>query len=256
MPAWQFTVLSWRCSLAATVLGLYGLGMAAAAADIVLVSQVPGSEDATVEGDPNQAIVEFSPASTFKMILALCAFEKGIATPETTMTCSDAHLPKRPMKVDFQQAMYHSSNQYFYPLIDQLTDEEIVAMAEKCGFGKVKGPMPKNRKDWRFGGPIRITPRAAHVFMRALALGKLPVSPKAQGNLIRVMSWESPDDKVKTFGKTGSWEQTYWFNGLAATDRSRRVITIVLTSQGAERKKAILTFYQKAVQQAGDLGLD
>ena len=217
-----------------------------AQADVVILSDVPGSDKPLVSRETEQADEYFSPASTFKMIIALVAFEKGIATAQTVHLCSDNHLPTKPLKLDFQQAMYYSSNDYFVALMDKIEGKELVEMAERCGFGKAVGPMPGDKSAWRHGGNIRVTPMQEHMFLRNLAQGTLPVDRRVQADLVRVMKWPSPVEGVKAFGKTGSWERTYWFSGMAVIEgQPDRICTVTLTSFGSDRDQAISTFFQQ-----------
>jgi beta-lactamase class D len=215
-------------------------------ADVVILSDFPGSDKPLISGETGQADQPFSPASTFKMIIALVALEKKIATPTTTILCSDSYLPQKPMQLDFQKAMYHSSNDFFVALLDKITPDELLAMAAKCGFGKPTGPPPSDKSAWRHGGNIRVTPREEHRFLRKLAAGQLPVAPGVQADLIRVMRWPSPKDQWQIFGKTGSWERTYWFVGMVhKSEGPARIGTVTLTSHGSDREKAIQRFLQQ-----------
>lgn len=213
-------------------------------ADVITLSDIPGPEEPYISGVKAEADKDFSPASTFKMIIALAAFEEKIATPETELMCKDNVLPTQmPMK--FGQAMQESNNDFFLQLIGRLTDEQLLAMAARCEFGTVKGKAPTDRHDWIHGGPIRVTPKQEHQFLRQLVRGKLPVDVAFQKELLSVMKWPAVQAGVDVYGKTGSWEHTYWFVGVAVKPSAVRVVTITLTAPGENRARAIQRFFQQ-----------
>ncbi len=84
----------------------------------------------------------YSPGSTYKLLIALCALEKGIITPETTFTC---HGKKAYYGREFRcdgvhgtvnlvQAIARSCDVYFYELGIRLDVDEIHATAVKYGL--------------------------------------------------------------------------------------------------------------------------
>jgi len=217
-------------------------------ADVVITQELTPDTTPKIDGLASEARTAYSPASTFKMIIALAAFEQGVATPETKELCNDKHLKLRPMRLNFQQAMFYSSNDFFVKVMENLTNEEIAGMAEKCGFGEPKGKMPENKSDWRYGATFRVTPLQEAAFLRKLAFGQLPASKSAQKNLVRVMKWPSEVEGVTVYAKTGSWERTYWMVGLAAYPTADgqvfQSIVVTLKDRGSNRDKAIKRFWQ------------
>jgi beta-lactamase class D len=221
-------------------------------ADVVLMSDVPLSnapsntpakEEPFASGSKEEADKEFSPASTFKMIIALTAFEKKIAAPDTKLLCVDNVIAGQGKPLTFQEAMYTSNNDFFRQLIARLKDEDLFDMATRCKFGNAKEGSMKSREDWIHGGPFRVTPRQEHAFLRALIRGKLPVEVACQKDLMTVMRWPVDQPGVYVYGKTGSWEKTFWFSGIAVKSGSVRVMTVTLTAPGASRAKAIGRFF-------------
>ena len=217
---------------------------AAARGDVILIRDLPG-EQVRIVGDPAEADRAFSPASTFKMIVALAAFEQGIASPETQAECNDPFLPSRPMRLTFPEAMRHSSNEFFTPLFRRLAPEQLAEMAVRCGFGTAETAAMSPVEEFRHGGIFRITPRQQQDFMKRLALGELPVSWRVQTDLLKVMEWPlEAKEKGQAYGKTGSWEKVYWFTGLRRFSEKTRLVTVLLTTPGSTREKAIAAFLQ------------
>lgn len=84
----------------------------------------------------------YPPGSTYKLLIALCALEKGIITPETTFTC---HGKKTFYGREFRcdgvhgtlnlvQAIARSCDIYFYELGARLDVDDIHATAAKYGL--------------------------------------------------------------------------------------------------------------------------
>jgi len=115
----------------------------------------------------NKAIAgQYAPGSTYKMAVALAALEKGVATPETTVTCHGRmrlgnarfHCWKRgghgPMNM--KSAIAQSCDVYFYELAKRTTVDRISAMARRLGLGQTLGiDLPGERdgllptRDWK-----------------------------------------------------------------------------------------------------------
>jgi penicillin-binding protein 2 len=89
----------------------------------------------------------YPPGSTFKLLIALAAMDKGILKPETSFTCRGAKVfYNREFKCDavhgtvnLVQAIAHSCNNYFWELGMRLDIDEIRAAAEKYGLVEKTG---------------------------------------------------------------------------------------------------------------------
>jgi len=92
---------------------------------------------------------QFSPGSTFKMIVLLAALEKGIIGPDQRINCSgemklgDAtfHCWKRTGHgwMDAYNGIMQSCDVYFYEVARRTGVDRIAAMARRFGFGDVLG---------------------------------------------------------------------------------------------------------------------
>jgi beta-lactamase class D len=213
-------------------------------ADLCLVSESPGDQLKS-RGDQAESGAFFTTASTFKPVIALAALEKGVATPQTLAWVEDAHIPGGRQQLTLAKAMYWSSNSYFIALLKQLSDRELMATAEKTGFGTLTEKLPlANREDWKKGGPYRITPEQQHKFMKRLVGDDLPYSAERLRQLREVMAWPAKKN-LEVIGKTGSWEKIYWFNGAARRSAGWKVVTILLTAPGSNRNQAVRRFYEE-----------
>ncbi|MCB2107032.1 MAG: penicillin-binding protein 2 [Rhodobacteraceae bacterium] len=96
----------------------------------------------------NKAIAgQYSPGSTFKMVVALAALEHGVIAPEQTVYCNGMYrlgnYVKRCHKahgsVDMVNAIGVSCDTYFYEVARRLGVDKIAAMAHRLGLGEVTG---------------------------------------------------------------------------------------------------------------------
>ena len=98
----------------------------------------------------NRAIQgQYPPGSTFKVILAAAALEKGLITPATRFSCSGGlpfgnhvfHCWKKGGhgSLDLQQAIAQSCDVYFYQVGQRLGINAIAEYARRFGLGKPSG---------------------------------------------------------------------------------------------------------------------
>ena len=92
---------------------------------------------------------QYAPGSTFKMVVALAALERGIITPDTEFFCSGSmtlgnakfHCWKKHGHgtMDCHSAIMQSCDVYFYEVAKRVGIERIGAMARKLGLGEELG---------------------------------------------------------------------------------------------------------------------
>lgn len=108
-----------------------------------------------LSGDPrapmtNKAISgQYSPGSTFKIIVALAALEQGAITPEQTVSCKGyTDLGNRRVHcwekrghgaMDMVQAIAQSCDVYFYEVAGRVGVDRIAEMANRLGLGSSTG---------------------------------------------------------------------------------------------------------------------
>jgi penicillin-binding protein 2 len=115
----------------------------------------------------NKAIAgQYAPGSTFKMVVALAALEKGVITPSQTVFCNGHtelgtarfHCWKRGGhgSVDMVGAHMHSCDVYFYEIAKRVGINRIHDMAKRMGIGDQTGlDLPGERpglmpsRDWK-----------------------------------------------------------------------------------------------------------
>jgi penicillin-binding protein 2 len=92
---------------------------------------------------------QYAPGSTFKMVVAMAAYEAGVIKPEQTVFCpgymtlgnARFHCWKRGGHghVDMVGAMKHSCDVYFYEVARRLGIDRIADMARRFGLGSATG---------------------------------------------------------------------------------------------------------------------
>lgn len=99
---------------------------------------------------------QYSPGSTFKIVVALAALEEGIIDTSTTFNCSGAmqlgnhrfhcwkHYGHGPQNV--VEALKNSCDIFFYEVALKLGIEKIAAMARKLGMGEPTGITLENER--------------------------------------------------------------------------------------------------------------
>jgi penicillin-binding protein 2 len=104
---------------------------------------------------PTQGI--YAPGSTFKLLVAIAALEKGVVTPQTVIFCSGKkNFYGRDFRCDkptghgglsMIQAIAQSCDVYFYELASRLDIDDIYATAEKYGLTERTGiDLPQEKR--------------------------------------------------------------------------------------------------------------
>ena len=161
----------------------------------------------------NRAIYNaYSPGSVFKIVVAMAALERGVATPDTSVWCAGQkrywERPRRCWKrvghgrVDLHEALQFSCDIYFYEIGQALGVDAIAEWARRFGLGQTSGidlsgeraglvpssewSQRARRSPWYPGetisvsigqGPLLVTPLQVAVMMAAVANGGYLVTP-------------------------------------------------------------------------------
>lgn len=106
-----------------------------------------------INNDPDRplfnraSLTRYPPGSTFKMVLAIAALEKGIVTPNTRMQCTGGFLFGNKLfkdlhvhgSVNVVDAIHHSCNVFFYKLMLQVGLDTWSEYGAQFGFGEPTG---------------------------------------------------------------------------------------------------------------------
>ncbi|MCD5398094.1 penicillin-binding protein 2, partial [candidate division NPL-UPA2 bacterium] len=125
----------------------------------------------------------YPPASTFKIVIALAALEKGIIKPEATLANEDGR------QIDMIEALARSSNLFFFKLGRVLGVDGISYFARQLGLGALSGiDLPYERKGlvpdkgWKERWP------RGEIDNLSIGQGALQVTPLQMANLIAAVA--------------------------------------------------------------------
>lgn len=201
----------WIWLLMGLVVGL-GPSAPATARDIcTLIADASSRAILVEEGDCQSPV---TPASTFKLPLALMGFEDGIITSPTT--------PKLPFKEGYadwggeawQQDttpalwMKNSTVWYSQVLARTMGLEKLTAYGRAFGYGNAdfSGAPGKNNgleRSW-ISSSLKISPLEQAGFIAALVTGSLPVSRQSRDGAMALVEVAGTVDGWEISGKTGS----------------------------------------------------
>lgn len=202
-----------RLSLfAAALAGVFASAVPAQARDIcTLIADAATRTVLHQEGDCETRV---TPASTFKVALAVMAYDAGIIT--------SAHDPQLPFKegyadwmgeawrqdTDPTMWMVNSTVWYSQRLTEMLGAEKLTAYAQKFGYGNAdfSGDPGKDNgleRSW-ISSSLKISPLEQAGFVAALVDGKLPVSPAVISGTMELVQQGGTSDGWTLQGKTGS----------------------------------------------------
>lgn len=233
------TALTFACTLALIGPAPSGVLARQAGLDCTVILDAASGKVLRRDGICDQ---RFTPASTFKVPLAIIGFDAGILT--------DAHEPAWDYKPEYSAVkrdrktvdptLWEKESVLWYSreLVRKLGGPAFGGYIVQLGYGNadISGDPGKGNgltHSW-LSSSLKISPDEQATFMRALLLGVLPVSAKAQASTRDIMPAFETDGWV-VHGKTGShWlrDKAYqidrnrplgWFVGWADKDGKRIV---------------------------------
>ncbi|MCF3936063.1 class D beta-lactamase [Acuticoccus sp. M5D2P5] len=228
------------------------LGSTGYAADVCTI--VADASDGRILVEEGDCASRVTPASTFKIPLALMGYDAGIL--------SDAHAPVLPFRegyltwggeawkqpTDPARWMKYSVVWFSQEITPQLGAERIEAYLDAFGFGNADmagDPGEGNGLDraW-ISSSLQISPREQVVFLQALVDGTLPVSASARAHTMEIVEAAQLADGWIVHGKTGAampkgpdgrWMRGYgwgWFVGWAEGDGRVLVFAKLIKDEG------------------------
>ena len=197
---------------AAIIIFASSLSIMPAHAEILctLVAEPQSGQVLLAEGDCESRV---TPASTFKLALAVMGFDAGFI--------SSAHEPMLPFKegysdwnanwrqdTDPTMWMHFSNVWYSQRITERLGADTLGAYAKSFGYGNAdfSGDPGLNNgleRSW-ISSSLKISPMEQAAFVAALIEGKLPVSQAATSGAIGLIESAGQADGWTLWGKTGS----------------------------------------------------
>ena len=212
--------------------------------------------------EPDQGVVmeqsgdlcgeRFTPASSFKIALALMGYDSGILL--------DAANPRRPYKAEYKARrravkrdttpeswLANSVVWYSQVLTREFGFDRFQAYLDAFDYGDRDLSPIEGRDDplvsaW-LSASLKISPHEQVVFLRRLLSGKLPVSNDARDKTMAIMPRGDGGDRLAIFGKTGTGlqanadgslnfdRQIGWYVGWAERKGKRFVFANLLVEQ-------------------------
>lgn len=247
-----------KARLAAACLALASFALPDAAAARTICALVADAENGATlleQGDCHQRT---TPASTFKIALAVIGFDVGVLKdgrhPEYMFRSGYVDWGGEAWRqpTDPTRWLKYSVVWYSQRIAHQLGAPRLEAFLRKFHYGNADmsgDPGQNNGLDraW-IGSSLKISPLEQMRFLRKLLAGELPVSRQAMAQTRAIIEKRSAGDGWEIFGKTGSafprgddGEQDLdhgygWFVGWA--ERDRRKLIFVRCDQD-ERREAL-----------------
>lgn len=195
-------------------LALAALSGAAPAAAATLCTMVADAADGRVLLEQGACRARVTPASTFKVPLAVIGFDSGIL--------KDAHSPVLPFRagyvdwggqdwrqpIDPTQWLKYSVVWYSQVIAHRLGEQRLSTDTARLGFGNADfsgDPGRHNGLDraW-IGSSLKVSPAEQVVFLRKLVTGQLPVSAEVMTQAQALVEIRSAEDGWQVHGKTGT----------------------------------------------------
>ncbi|TGK08330.1 penicillin binding protein transpeptidase domain-containing protein [Leptospira selangorensis] len=222
--------------------------------ELILVTEVRSDKSRTekVYGASEFLKKEYSPASTFKTYLVLSLIENHIVDPEEKIECADKHIPNSPRLLNLRDALFYSSNDYFEKVFPKLGKEKLDLTLRKIGYLENSKSNSKVEDWWidlaglKHGGKIKLTPKAVHSSWSKIFENGYGFSKGIMEEWENTLFWsECTDRSVRVYGKTGSWEGSFWFQGaLVKSENDYIIYTILNRNKSGSRTGTINRFYE------------
>jgi beta-lactamase class D len=186
-----------------------------------------------VTGSKAEMDVQREPASTFKVVIAWAALDRGlIRDVETPLEGADG--------LGLRQSLQKSINPPFALLAEKLGGEILGEYAERSGL--IEGKIPK---DWMkaggqeaaHGGDLKTTLRREHTMAVAWIRGTAPWDGEAGKMLQDALVWKG--EKVLLRAKTGSYGGCLWMTGYGAD----KAVTVFMEGPVSRRPEILKAFF-------------
>ena len=194
----------------------------------------------------------YSPASTFKTYLVLSLLENHSIDPEEKIECVDKHIQNSPRLLDLRDALFYSSNDYFEKVFSKLEKDKLDLTLRKIGYLDNFRSNVKVEDWWtdlaglKHGGKIRLSPKKVHSSWTKIFENGYGFPKDILKEWKKALFWsECSEREANVYGKTGSWEGSYWFQGaLVRSENDYVIYTILNRSKSGSRTATIQKFYE------------
>lgn len=222
----------------ALLVGLMGIWSVALAdekyPDGMTILETPRSgEMQVVTGSKAEMDVAREPASTFKVVIAWAALDRGLV--------KDVETPLKGAEgLGLRQSLQKSINPPFAILAEKLGEEVLGEYAQRSGL--IEGKIPKNwmkagGQEAAHGADLKTTLRREHSMAVAWMRGTAPWDGEAGNKLQDALVWKG--EKVLLRAKTGSYGGCLWMTGYAAD----KAVTVFMEGPVSRRPEILKAFF-------------
>jgi len=222
----------------ALLVGLMGIWSVALAEEkypvgMAILETPRSGETQVVAGKEAEMDVGREPASTFKVVIAWAALDRGLV--------QDVETPLEGAEgLGLRQSLQKSINPPFAILAEKLGGDVLGEYAERSGL--IKGKIPK---DWMKAGgqeaahaaDLKTTIRREHSMAVAWMRGTAPWGGEAGRKLQDALVWKG--EKVLLRAKTGSYGGCLWMTGYGPD----KAVTVFMEGPVSRRPEILKAFY-------------
>jgi beta-lactamase class D len=222
----------------ALFIGLMGIWSVALGEDkypsgMTILETANGGEMQVVTGNKAEMDVARQPASTFKVVIAWAALDRGLVQDlETPLEGAEG--------LGLRQSLQKSINPPFAILAEKLGGEVLGEYAERSGLieGKIpKGWMKAGGQEAAHAADLKTTLRREHSMALAWMRGTAPWDGEAGKKLQDALVWKG--EKVLLRAKTGSYGGCLWMTGYAAD----KAVTVFMEGPVSRRPEILKAFF-------------
>ena len=202
-------------------------------AGMTILETPKSGEMKIVVGEQAQLDTAREPASTFKVVIAWAALDRGLVQDVATPLEGAEGLGLR-------ESLQKSINPPFALLAEKLGGDVLGEYARKSGLiaGKIDGGWMKGGgKEAVHGGDLKTTIRREHAVAVGWMRGEAPWGGEAGKKLQEALVW--PGEKILLRAKTGSYGGCLWMTGYGP----EKAVTVFLEGPVSRRPEILKAFF-------------
>ena len=202
---------------------------------MTIVETPMSGEMQVVTGSKAEMDVAREPASTFKVVIAWAALDRGlILDVETPLKGADG--------LGLRQSLQKSINPPFAILAEKLGGEVLGEYAERSGLieGKIpKGWMKAGGQEAAHAANLKTTLRREHLMAVGWMRGTEPWNGEVGRKLQEALVWKG--EKVEVWAKTGSFGGCLWMTGYGRD----KAVTVFMRGEVGRRPEVVKAFFSR-----------
>ena len=188
-----------------------------------------------VTGSKVEMDVAREPASTFKVVIAWAALDRGLVQDvETPLKGTDG--------LGLRQSLQKSINPPFALLAEKMGEEILGEYAERSGLieGKIlKSWMKAGGREAVHGGDLKTTLRREHSMAVGWMRGTEPWNGEVGKKLQEALVWKG--EKMVVWAKTGSFGGCLWMTGYGRD----KAVTVFMLGEVGRRPEVVKAFFSR-----------